>query len=155
MNANEELVARFYSAFQRKDADAMAACYHPEVTFSDPVFQNLHGEHAGNMWRMLCARGADLVVEFREVQGTDQNGSAHWEAWYTFGATGRKVHNVIDSAFEFRDGKIIKHTDRFDFPKWAAQALGLSGRLLGRTSFLLSKVRSTGMKALAEFESRM
>ena len=42
-------------------------------------------------------------------------GSAHWEADYTFSATKRKVHNVVDARFELRDGLIVKHTDVFDF----------------------------------------
>ena len=40
---NAALIERFYEAFQRRDVDAMAACYAPDVTFSDPVFVGLHG----------------------------------------------------------------------------------------------------------------
>ena len=35
-----------------------------------------------------------------------------------------------------RDGLIVDHVDSFDFHRWAGQALGPSGRLLGGTSFL-------------------
>jgi len=35
---NAALIQRFYEAFQRSDAEAMAACYAPDVQFSDPVF---------------------------------------------------------------------------------------------------------------------
>lgn len=86
----------------------MAACYHPEVHFSDPVFADLRGEEAGDMWRMLCGRATDLRIEFDEVTVDEDRGSAHWEAWYTF-STGRKVHNVIDASFEFSDGLILRH----------------------------------------------
>jgi ketosteroid isomerase-like protein len=145
------LIAAFYTGFQKRDSEAMAACYHPEVTFSDPVFVGLRGEQASDMWRMLCARGKDLVVEFGDVHADEASGGAHWEAWYTFGATGRKVHNVIDAMFEFKDGKIVRHTDSFDFRAWAAQALGLAGRLLGGTRFVKNKVRATAMRGLEEF----
>jgi len=40
------LVQRFYAAFDARDAEAMAACYHPDVVFSDPVFGELRGERA-------------------------------------------------------------------------------------------------------------
>lgn len=35
------LVTRFYEAFARLDVDAMLACLHPEITFTDPLFPNL------------------------------------------------------------------------------------------------------------------
>lgn len=76
---------------------------------------------------------------------------AHWEAWYTFSATGKKVHNVIDASFEFRDGKIIRHTDHFDFHRWAGQALGLPGKLLGGMAFMQNKIRAMGAKGLDEY----
>ena len=157
MNAHEELINAFYSAFQKKDAEAMVACYHPDITFSDPVFQELKGVHAGNMWRMLSSRGSDLAVEYRDVRADDAKGSAHWEARYTFttgstGSTGRKVHNIIDAEFTFADGKIIRHTDRFSLSAWAGQALGLPGKLLGGTSFMQKKIRSMAQGRLAEFE---
>ena len=38
MHAHEALIREFYGAFARRDAEAMARCYHAEVFFSDPVF---------------------------------------------------------------------------------------------------------------------
>ena len=38
MHPNARLLQDFYSAFQRRDAAAMAACYHPDVHFRDEVF---------------------------------------------------------------------------------------------------------------------
>jgi len=151
VHSNVELIDRFYSSFQKRDPEGMVACYHPEIAFSDPVFQDLRGERAGAMWRMLCARGKDLEVEFTGVRADETSGTAHWEARYTF-STGRKVHNIIDANFEFQDGKIIKHTDTFDLRAWAGQALGLPGRLFGGTNMLQNKIRATGMKGLEKFE---
>jgi ketosteroid isomerase-like protein len=155
MHPNAALIERFYSAFQKRDGATMASCYHPDVTFSDPVFPDLKGAHAGNMWRMLCERGKDLKVEFRDVRADDATGSAHWDAWYTFATTGRKVLNRIDADFTFKDGKIIRHADRFDFHAWAGQALGTPGKLLGWTPFLQNKVRAMAAKNLAEYESKV
>lgn len=151
MHPNAELIETFYTSFQNRDADGMAACYHPEVAFSDEVFPHLEGARAVGMWRMLCARGKDLRIEFRDVEADDLTGKAHWEAWYTFAATGRSVHNKIDARFEFRDGKIVRHVDRFDFWAWAAQALGPMGRLLGWSSFLRGRVRAQAAKSLDRF----
>lgn len=154
MHANAQLIERFYQAFQRRDAAAMAACYHPDVQFSDPVFTDLRGTQAGAMWAMLCARGKDLRLEFREVQADDQRGRAHWEAWYRFSATGRPVHNIIEARFEFRDGLIIRHEDHFDLKAWSAQALGLMGRLLGGSSFLNTRIRATAAAGLTDWLSK-
>ena len=63
MHAHEQLIRDFYAAFGRRDAEAMASCYHPEVLFSDTVFPRLQGEEAGDMWRMLTSRSNDLRVE--------------------------------------------------------------------------------------------
>ena len=152
MNANEATIRRFYEAFQRRDAATMAACYGPDVQFSDPVFPDLRGPQAGLMWKMLCERGKDLRLEFRDVRADDATGSAHWEAWYTFSATGRKVHNVIDASFEFRDGRIVRHADRFDLYRWSRQALGPAGLLLGWTPLLQNKVRAMAAKGLADYQ---
>jgi ketosteroid isomerase-like protein len=152
MNANEETLKRFYTAFQERDAAGMAACYAPDVQFSDPVFTDLRGADAGAMWKMLCERGRDLRLEFRDVRADANTGSAHWEAWYTFSATGRKVHNIIDATFEFRNGAIVKHTDRFDLYRWSRQALGPAGVLLGWTPLLRNKVRAMAAKGLADYQ---
>jgi ketosteroid isomerase-like protein len=135
MHPNAALIQRFYTAFQQRDAEGMCACYHRDVVFEDDAFGTLRGDEARDMWRMLCARGTDLKVEFRDVEATEAGGSAHWDAWYTFATTGKPVHNVIDATFGFRDGLIAEHHDRFDFHRWAGQALGTAGKLLGGFSF--------------------
>lgn len=106
------------------------------------------------MWAMLIARGKDLRLAVTDVTADDARGSATWEAWYTFSASGRPVHNVIRAAFEFRDGRIVRHVDRFDFWRWARQALGPTGLLLGWTPFLRAKVRATAAGSLAAWMAR-
>ena len=154
MHSNAELVTRFYTAFQRRDGAAMAACYAPGVVFSDPVFPRLEGPHAGAMWRMLCERGTDLEVTFTGVTCDDARGSAHWDARYTFTQTGRKVLNRIDAAFEFSGGAIVRHVDSFDLYRWSRQALGPVGLLLGWSPVVRNKVRRSAATALAAWEAK-
>jgi ketosteroid isomerase-like protein len=151
MHRNAELIRTFYTCFGNRDARGMGACYHPSVTFSDEVFLDLDAPRAKAMWQMLCERGKDLRVEFRDIDADDSAGRAHWEAWYTFSATGRPVHNVIDARFEFRDGKIVRHRDSFNFWKWASQALGPTGRLFGWSGLVKNRVRVQANKSLAAF----
>lgn len=151
MHPNAKLVEDFYISFQRKDADAMVSCYHPDVVFSDPVFVDLRGPRAGGMWRMLTKRAEDFSLTFRDIHGDDQRGSAHWEASYLFSETGRRVHNVIEATFEFRDGKIVRHEDRFDLWRWSAQALGARGRILGWLPPVKKAIRAKAEKSLDRF----
>ena len=149
---HKELIEHFYTCFARADAEGMAACYTDDVLFEDPAFGPLQGEHARNMWRMLI--NPALKLTFNNVWAEGDKGGAHWEAAYTFSKTGRQVLNKIDASFEFRDGRICRHTDRFNFHRWAGQALGASGMLLGWTSFLKNKVRTQALGRLAQFESK-
>lgn len=149
-NPHAQLIEQFYSSFQRKDYAGMIACYHPQVQFSDPVFTDLRGKQAGAMWHMLVERGRDLTLEFRDVSASGDTGKAHWEAKYTFN-TGRKVLNIIDASFEFRDGKIIRHRDSFDLWRWTRMALGTTGVLLGWSPIVQNKVRATGRAGLDAF----
>jgi ketosteroid isomerase-like protein len=151
MNNNEKLIHQFYTAFQNKDYRTMQELYHPEATFSDPVFDSLDSKGVKAMWEMLVKAGKDLKITFQDIQADDKTGRCHWEAWYTFSRTGKKVHNIIDASFEFKDGKILTHRDRFDFWRWSRQALGMGGLLLGWTPVLQNKIREVARKGLDKF----
>jgi ketosteroid isomerase-like protein len=151
MHPNEELIKTFYTSFQKLDAEAMTRCYHAKMRFSDPVFPNLSATEASAMWKMLCSQAKNFDLTFADVQANDQRGSAHWEAQYDFSATGRRVHNKIEAEFEFQDGKIIKHTDTFNFWKWSRMALGTTGFLLGWTPLVRKKVQKQARERLARF----
>jgi ketosteroid isomerase-like protein len=150
---NETLIERFYSAFNERDGAAMAACYAPDATFSDPVFPDLRGSDPGNMWRMLTSRGTDLRIELLEHEADDERGSAHWTAHYTFAQTGRPVVNDVRASLRFRGGLIAEHRDEFDFHRWARQALGPSGLLLGWTPLVRNAVRRRAQAGLEEFRA--
>lgn len=150
MNPNTKIIEKFYQSFAQKDYQGMAMCYHPDIHFTDPVF-DLKGEEASAMWEMLCKKAKDFELTFKNVKAEGNTGSAHWEATYLFSASGRKVHNVIEAKFEFKEGKIIRHIDKFDFWKWSRMALGISGLLLGWTPFLKNKVKQTAKSNLDKF----
>lgn len=154
MHPNHDLLHKFYSSFQKRDATGMAECYCDDVEFSDPVFTALAGQQAKDMWEMLCLRGKDLTLEFQILSADDTRGSAHWEARYTFSGTGRKVVNIIDAEFEFRDGRINRHRDKFDLWRWSRMALGLKGVLLGWLPQVQNAIRVQAARSLADFEAK-
>ena len=151
MNANEQLIHHFYTCFKNKDFKGMQACYANNATFSDAVFKNLNAEQVKAMWQMLILKGKDMRIEFDQITADEKTGKAHWEAYYTFSATGKKVINKIDASFEFENGKIVKHIDDFNFYTWAKQALGLTGLFLGWTGFLKNKIQTTAITNLQKF----
>lgn len=149
---NEQTIERFYRAFAACDGDGMAACYAPAVRFADPVFGDLHGEEAGGMWRMLTAQATDLRIELLEHAASGDEGTARWRAHYTFSQTGRPVVNDVRARFRFdADGRIAEHDDEFGFHRWAAQALGTSGKLLGWTPIIRNAVRKRARGSLDKF----
>jgi ketosteroid isomerase-like protein len=141
MKEHEAVITKFYQCFQKKDAAGMADCYHPEATFSDPVFTDLKGKEVPAMWEMLVTRGKDLQVHFSDVNADGENGRATWIADYSFSKTGRKVHNEIEASFVFKDGKIFEHEDSFDLWAWTRMALGPVGIILGWTPMVQGKIR--------------
>jgi ketosteroid isomerase-like protein len=151
---NAQTIRDVYAAFTRRDAAGMVRHYAPDVHFSDPVFPDLHGDHARAMWAMLCERGRDLRVEASAIQAEGDRGSAHWEATYTFSPTKRKVVNRIDASFEFRDGLIVRHVDRFDLWRWTRMALGPAGVVLGWTSLIQGRVRREAARGLEAWVAR-
>lgn len=142
------VIEQFYDAFQARDGDAMQDCYAENATFRDPVFELSGAERIGGMWKMLLERGPDLAVMARDIETDDLRGRAHWEARYTF--SGREVHNVVEATFALRDGRIVGHVDDFPFWRWARQALGPMGVLLGWTPMVRNRVRA---RALGNLES--
>ncbi|SHH51679.1 nuclear transport factor 2 family protein [Winogradskyella jejuensis] len=152
----EELVTKFYTAFANHDTETMVSCYHKDVIFEDPAFGVLKGERAKDMWRMLSAsqKGKEFKISFSNVESHENRCSANWEAVYHFSKTGRKVHNKISAQFEFKDGLIIKHTDTFNLHKWASQAMGFKGWLIGGTSFFQKKLQKQTNALLDKFEKK-
>ena len=149
--SNVALLDEFYAAFARLDGVAMAQCYAPDATFSDPVFVGLSGEQPGGMWRMLTSRAKDLTVDLVSRDADETSGTAHWVAHYQFAQTGRPVVNDVHSRFRFVDGLIAEQVDEFHFHRWSRQALGLPGLLLGWTPMLRRSVQGKARAGLDKY----
>lgn len=142
---NAALLTRLFTALNRQDHEAMAACYHPEAHFRDIAF-NLHGvEKIHDMWRMIC--DTDIRVEFKVLEADDSKGRVRLVDRYTFGAvkgqpgSGNPVVNRIDSHFEFEGGTIRHHHDYCDAKEWARQALDAKTRKDRIKQYLAGRIR--------------
>jgi len=149
---NKQLIEKFYQSFAVRDAEGMVSCYTDDIRFEDPAFGPLKGDDAKKMWRMLL-KNPDIKVTVSNVKADDKTGSADWVAVYTFSRTGRRVTNKVSATFEFRDGKISKHTDRFNIWKWAGQAMGLKGYLLGWTPLMRNGIQKQAVGLLTKYNS--
>jgi ketosteroid isomerase-like protein len=150
--SNAELIDRFYRAFQARDAEAMNACYAPDIKFSDPVFGPLEGDRVRAMWRMLNRPGGSgLELAFQVGEVDESTGTATWQARYRAPNTGRPVENHITTRVWFADGLIARQEDTFDLWLWASQALGTMGRLLGWTPMLKATIRKQALASLDKY----
>ena len=143
MHPNAELLQRLFSALDRHDHWAMAACYHPEATFRDIAFDLRGRRQIHSMWHMICE--GDIRVKFKVAHADDHEGRLRLVDTYTFGAIrlaakrGRLVRNVVTCQLRFRDGLIIEHRNTCDARAWAKAALGGPiGFFAGRMRFLRS-----------------
>lgn len=153
MNANENLITKFYTAFANSDAKTMSECYHPKIHFIDPAFGLLKEKQVSDMWEMLLLKSkGNIKIEFSDIHADESTGSARWIATYNFSKTNRQVINKIRAEFVFKDGLIIKHTDNFDVWKWSKQAFGPTGYLLGWTGFFQKKVKEQALLSLKKFQ---
>ena len=152
MDIKEEILNRFYSAFQRLDYKTMQDCYSEDAVFSDPVFGLLNGKEVRAMWEMLCTNARDFSLTWSDIELLDEEyATCKWVATYTFSKTGRKVVNRIKAYMKFYDGKIIEHSDAFRLSTWIGQALGWKGVLLGWTGFMKRAVQKNARKSLKNF----
>jgi ketosteroid isomerase-like protein len=152
MHTNEEIINKFYTAFAKLDATGMNSCYSDDIVFSDPVFGLLQGHEVRSMWEMLAKNAKDFSLTYGNIIHLDEEYSTcDWVATYTFSKTGRKVINKIRANMKFAGGQIIEHSDAFSIHKWAAQALGFSGWLLGWNRFFQNKIKNNAKRNLLKF----
>ncbi len=154
LNSEKQIIEKFYTAFAKKDAAAMASCYADDIEFEDPAFGKLKGSEAVAMWTMLVARSKDLQITFSDISANSGKGHARWIATYTFSKTGRKIINEIQASFEFADGKIIRHKDSFDLNAWLKMAFGWKGFLFATIPFLKNKFKHQVRKTLTDYIAR-
>ena len=152
MPPNEEVIRRFYSAFQVLDYKTMNDCYSEDIVFSDPVFMLLRGDEVGAMWEMLCKNAKDFSLQFSNIELLDHEyATCQWTASYTFSKTGNRVVNNIKAFMRLADGKIIEHSDGFRLSTWIGQALGWKGRLFGWMGWMKRAVQKNARRSLVNF----
>ncbi|NJN78073.1 MAG: nuclear transport factor 2 family protein [Saprospiraceae bacterium] len=134
MTKNEVLIRAFYQAFEDKDLYRMKAFYSHDLVFNDPVYKNLNYEETCKMWKIVRGFGQNFTLEIIHIEVTATTGNVIWQPSYVF-YTGKKVIHTVQTSFEIRSDKIIRHTDNFDFHNWSKKAFGTIGIWIGGTTF--------------------
>ena len=147
---NQELIQKFYTAFQNGDYKTMQTCYSEDATFSDAVFQNLNSNQTKAMWHMLVEAGK-VDITYSNILSNEQETTCDWTATYTFSLTKKNVVNKIDARFIIQNGLIIQHLDSFNLYHWAKQAFGLTGTVLGWTNMFQNTIRNKAQQRLHDF----
>jgi len=142
---------RFYDAFMVRDHYTMGLLYANHATFRDPVFPRLTAQGARLMWQMLLSEAEDLEVNANILEDGPERARVDWTARYTFTPTKRVVVNRVHTDMVVAAGKIVQQVDDFSFWRWAGQALGWKGWLLGATPLVRDKVQRQAAKSLKEF----
>ena len=122
----QDVVKRFFAAYQRLDVDGMTAVMAPDMVFDDPTFRL----HAGSRdeWRKQ-AEGNRLVITHIgiEVHSTVQSGEAVATELTLSGGIKQKDGRVSTfkvrgaSFFRVRNGLITQWTDYMDFRTFSEQ----------------------------------
>ena len=149
MHPHETLLRSLFSALGRRDAQAMADCYHPDATFQDIAFDLRGKKDISDMWRMICS--GDIRATVETVRADDREGYVKVVDEYTFTDTGRRVRNVIESRFRFADHLIIEQRDTCDPHAWAAMAIGgFGGFVAGRVGLLRQRKAQRKLNAFVK-----
>lgn len=112
-------VVALFDALARCDAEAMAACYHPDAAYRSPVFGRIDRDRIGDMWRMVVTWSPrTTAIEHRD------HDRVSWTIEERFGPTDRLVRVRVRSRLRVVDGLVFRHQDSFSFTRWAWQALG-------------------------------
>jgi steroid delta-isomerase-like uncharacterized protein len=114
------IVRAFEQAFNRRDVDALVACFTPGATYTD----GFYGEHAGSaklgeMFARMFREGRDYAWTMEQVVEASTRAAAEWSFSYVVTealprSAGRKVRFRGMSLFELEGGKIAAYREYFD-----------------------------------------
>lgn len=155
-NVNDAVVHDLMAALARHDVEGLERCYHPDVSYGDPMFPELEGrDRVLALWRMVFDRTTGLRVAHRAVTTDKYRGSAACVFTYVIAESGREIETRTEALFHFEDGLIVRHHNEYDFRHWSKVVLGRpTGLISGWTPRLRDSIRSGARKALQAYDGR-
>lgn len=143
------VVDRFFEALRRADTRVVDSCYHSQISYSDPLFEDLRGALVPLRWRMLLTQVDGFSLEHALVFADERKAQVQWTANYRL--KGREIRIPILSTLAIWDDLIVRQVDEYDFWQYCRQARGLGGFLLGGTEPFQNTVKRRARRELERF----
>lgn len=122
----EDVVTRFFDAYQRLDVDGMTAVMAPDMVFDDPTFR-LHAD-SRDEWRKQAEGNRPVITHIdADIHSTVRSGDTVAVELTLSGGIKQKDGSVRNfkvrgaSFFRVRNGLITRWTDYMDFRTFSEQ----------------------------------
>ena len=148
-SASASVVDRLFEALRRADASVIDACYHPQISYSDSVFEDLRGARVALRWRMLLQQADGFSLEHGLVFADERKAQVQWTADYRL--RGKRIRVPILSTLAIWDDLIVRQVDEYNFWQYSRQAQGIPGLLLGGLEPFQKIVRRRARRDLERF----
>lgn len=152
MNANEELLHIFFRSLKSKNFIQLADCYAKNATFTNPVYISLNKTLTVAMFNMYIRNAENLRLDFKNITADHHSGSAEWLITYTTAKKNKVVIKYLKSHFTFKNEKIVKQVDDFNFYNYIRQIKGATGFMFGWARLYKTSVQNSAMKELIRFK---
>ena len=140
---------RFFEALRRADTNVIDSCYHPQISYSDPLFEDLRGARVALRWRMLLKQADSFSLEHSLVFADERKAQVQWTANYRL--KGRAISIPMLSTLAIWDDLIVRQVDEYDFWQYCRQAQGVAGVLLGGLEPYQKTIKRRARRELERF----
>jgi len=149
MIENKNVITGLYNAYKERNPELMASFYTEDASFKDEIFGEVTGQEIPKVWEVVHSTTSNFYLYFHIVNVNKNLATVNSQLSYTFKHTGRKIDISITSIFRFENGKIRHQVDEYSLWKWASQAFGVSGFLLGWNPKFKNKIRQSAQNTIA------
>lgn len=123
MSAETEIVTALVEAFNRRDVDAVMACFTPDAMYHNMPMAPVEGTEAIRSMIEFFVNPADRI-DWENLHVAQAGSTVLTERIDRFVIGGKDVALPVMGAFDIRDGKIAAWRDYFDMPTWQRQVEG-------------------------------
>jgi len=141
MSRIEDFVS-FYNNLNASNLASLAAIYHPDVRFCDPVHQISGIAALGDYFAHAYARLTESHFSVRSMAAYGDTGFVSWQMRIRHPAIARGNEILVDGCSELRwqeDGLIIAHRDYYDLTQMVYQHLPVIGWLTSKVKQQMAK----------------
>lgn len=133
---------RFYNSLNANNLGSLAALYHPDVVFCDPVHQISGLPALRDYFAHAYARLTESHFHVQSMAASSQTGFVSWQMRIRHPAIAQGNEILVDGCSELRwqeDGFIIAHRDYYDLTQMVYQHLPVIGWLTSKVKQQMAK----------------